>query len=162
MTGKFIKREIDFMAKAAEIARENVNSGRGGPFGAVIVLKDEIIGYGHNKVISNNDPTAHAEIEAIRNACSKINNFNLTGCEIYSSCEPCPMCFSAILWARLSRIYYSNSRWDAARIGFDDAEIYEEVEKKMSERKISMIHLPSDIAAIAFQEWDKKIDKIKY
>ncbi len=155
-------RESYFMAKAAEIARENVHSGRGGPFGAVIVLKDEVIGFGSNKVISDNDPTAHAEIEAIRSACAKIKNFNLTGCEIYSSCEPCPMCFSAILWARISRVYYSNSRWDAARIGFDDAEIYEEVGKKMNERKIPITLLHSDVAVLAFQEWDKKIDKIKY
>ena len=150
------------MAVAARISREKMNAGMGGPFGAVIVKDGKIIGSGFNRVTTDNDPTAHAEVVAIRNACQEIGNFNLSGAVIYTSCEPCPMCLSSIYWARLDKVYYANTRNDAANIGFDDAEIYDEVAKDIGERKIPMIHMADKEAAMAFEEWDKKEDKIRY
>ncbi len=151
-----------FMAEAARISREKMNAGEGGPFGAIIVKDGKIIGQGHNKVTTDNDPTAHAEVVAIRNACQTIGDFNLSGAEIYTSCEPCPMCLSSIYWARLDKVYYANTRDDAANIGFDDAEIYDEVAKDIGDRKIPMFHLADSEAAMAFKEWDNKEDKIRY
>lgn len=151
-----------FMAEAARISREKMNAGFGGPFGAVVVRDGEVIGVGHNKVTSDNDPTAHAEVVAIRDACKNIGDFNLSGAVIYTSCEPCPMCLASIYWARLDKVYYANTRWDAAKIGFDDAEIYDEVAKDTKDRKIPMIHLADDVATLAFDEWDKKEDKVRY
>jgi len=134
-----------------------------GPFGAVIVDKNgKIIGEGHNEVTINNDPTAHAEMVAIRRACSKINNFNLEGCIIYTSCEPCPMCLSACYWARLDKIYYSNTRKDAANIGFDDEYIYDEIKKNIEERKLPMIYYDNKLAKKVFEKWFDDKNNIRY
>ena len=151
----------EFMKIAIELSIESVNK-NGGPFGCVIVKDNKIIAKGSNKVTSTNDPTAHGEIVAIREACKKLNNFNLNGSELYSTCEPCPMCLSAIYWARISKIYYANTREDAQKIDFDDSFIYSEFEKKIEERKIPMIQMMRNEALKAFELWDKKTDKVKY
>jgi guanine deaminase len=150
-----------YMKKAIALSQKNIQSG-GGPFGAVIVKDGKIIGEGWNKVTANNDPTAHAEVEAIREACKNLSDFDLSGAEIYTSCEPCPMCLSAIYWARLSKIYYANTKKDAASIQFDDDFIYTEIPKPMSERKISMTQLMRDEAFEVFKQWEKSEIKIKY
>ena len=149
------------MKRAIELSIKSVNNG-GGPFGSVIVKGDKIIAEGSNKVTSNNDPTAHGEIVAIREACKKLNNFSLNGCELYSTCEPCPMCLSAIYWARIDKIYYANTREDARKIDFDDSLIYTELQKNINERKIPMIQIMRNEALEAFEMWDKKTDKVKY
>ena len=149
------------MKRAIELSVESVNNG-GGPFGSVIVKGDKIIAEGSNKVTSNNDPTAHGEIVAIREACKKLNNFSLNGCELYSTCEPCPMCLSAIYWARIDKIYYANTREDARKIDFDDSLIYTELQKNIDKRKIPMIQILRNEALKAFDLWDKKKDKVKY
>ena len=151
----------EFMKRAIELSVENVDKG-GGPFGSVIVKNNKIIAEGANKVTSTNDPTAHGEIVAIREACKKLNNFNLNGSELYSSCEPCPMCLSAIYWARISKIYFANSREDAQKIDFDDSLIYSELQKNINGRKIPMIQMMRNEALRAFELWNKKIDKVKY
>ena len=151
----------EFMKMAIELSIESVNK-NGGPFGCVIVKNNKVIAKGSNKVTSTNDPTAHGEIVAIREACKKLNNFNLNGSELYSTCEPCPMCLSAIYWARISKIYYGNTREDAQKIDFDDSFIYSEFEKKVKERKIPMIQMMRNEALKAFELWDKKKDKVKY
>jgi guanine deaminase len=156
------EQHAKFMAEAAKISRDKMNAGFGGPFGAVVVKDGEVIGTGFNKVTTDNDPTAHAEVVAIRDACANIGDFNLSGAVIYTSCEPCPMCLSSIYWARLDKVYYANTRWDAAKIGFDDAEIYDEVAKDIEDRKIPMVHLTDDVATLAFDEWGKKEDKVQY
>ena len=135
----------------------------GGPFAAVIMDKTgKIIGEGHNEVTVNNDPTAHAEIVAIRRACANIDNFSLEGCTIYTSCEPCPMCLSACYWARLDKIYYANTREDAANIGFDDEHIYEEVKKKKEDRKIPIVSCDNTVAKEIFRRWFENTNSIKY
>ena len=149
------------MARAIELSIESVNTG-GGPFGSVIVKDDKIVAEGSNKVTLNNDPTAHGEVVAIRQACKNINNFNLHGYELYSTCEPCPMCLSAIYWARIDKIYYANTRDDAQKIDFDDSFIYSEFQKNINKRKISMTQIMRNEALKAFELWDKKTDKIKY
>ena len=151
----------EFMKRAIELSVESVNNG-GGPFGSIIVKDDKIIAEGSNKVTSNNDPTAHGEIVAIREACIKLNNFSLNGCELYSTCEPCPMCLSAIYWARIDKIYYANTREDARKIDFDDSLIYTELQKNIDKRKIPMIQMMRNEALKAFEMWDKKTDKVKY
>ena len=151
----------EFMKRAIELSVESVNNG-GGPFGSVIVKDKKIIAEGSNKVTSNNDPTAHGEIVAIREACKKLNNFSLNECELYSTCEPCPMCLSAIYWARIEKIYYGNTREDARKIDFDDSLIYTELQKNIDKRKISMIQIMRNEALKAFELWDKKKDKVKY
>ncbi len=151
----------DFMRKAISMATENVKNG-GGPFGAVIVKDNEIIATGVNRVTASNDPTAHAEVSAIRNACNKLNTFDLTGCEIYTSCEPCPMCLGAIYWARLSKIYYGNNKQDAAHIGFDDDFIYNELDRSIDQRNIPTSQLLNDEAISTFKLWESTEDKIKY
>ena len=151
----------EFMKRAIELSIKSVNNG-GGPFGSVIVKGDKIIAEGSNKVTSNNDPTAHGEIVAIREACKKLNNFSLNGCELYSTCEPCPMCLSAIYWARIDKIYYANTREDARKIDFDDSLIYTELQKNIDKRKIPMIQILRNEALKAFELWDKKKDKVKY
>jgi len=151
----------EFMKRAIELSVESVNNG-GGPFGSVIVKDDKIIAEGSNKVTSNNDPTAHGEIVAIRAACKKLNNFSLNECELYSTCEPCPMCLSAIYWARIEKIYYANTRDDARKIDFDDSLIYTELQKNIDKRKISMIQIMRNEALKAFELWNKKKDKVKY
>ena len=150
-----------FMLRAIALSIESVKTG-GGPFGSIIVKDDKIISEGFNKVTSTNDPTAHGEIVAIRDACKKLNNFNLKGNELYSTCEPCPMCLSAIYWARIDKIYYANTREDARKIDFDDSLIYSEFKKNINERKIPMIQMMRNEALKAFELWDKKTDKIKY
>ena len=151
----------EFMKRAIELSIKSVNNG-GGPFGSVIVKGDKIIAEGSNKVTSNNDPTAHGEIVAVREACKKLNNFSLNGCELYSTCEPCPMCLSAIYWARIDKIYYANTREDARKIDFDDSLIYTELQKNIDKRKIPMIQMMRNEALKAFEMWDKKTDKVKY
>ena len=150
-----------FMLRAIELSIKSAKS-KGGPFGCVIVKDNKIIAEGHNQVTANNDPTAHAEIVAIRNACAKLNNFFLKGCDLYTSCEPCPMCLSAIYWSHLDNIYYANTRMDAKDIDFDDSFIYLEIPKKISDRKIKMTQMLRDDALKAFEIWSKKTDKIKY
>ena len=150
-----------FMARAIELSIKSANT-IGGPFGSVIVKDDKIIAEGSNKVTSSNDPTAQGEIVAIREACKNLNTFDLSGCEIYTSCEPCPMCLSAIYWSRLDKIYYANTREDAKNIDFDDSFIYSEIPKKIDDRKIKMVQMLRDEALKAFEIWDKKVDKIKY
>ena len=150
-----------FMKRAIELSIESVNKS-GGPFGCVIVKDDKIVGEGSNKVTSTNDPTAHGEIVAIRDACKKLNNFNLKGSELYSTCEPCPMCLSAIYWTRIDKIYYANTREDAQKIDFDDSLIYSELKKNITERRIPMIQMMRSDALKAFELWDKKKDKVKY
>jgi len=151
----------EFMKRAIELSIESVNKG-GGPFGCVIVKDEKIVSEGSNKVTSTNDPTAHGEIVAIREACKKINNFSLNGCELYSTCEPCPMCLSAIYWARIDKIYYANTRKDAQKIDFDDSLIYSEFQKNIDKRKIPMVQMMRNEALKAFELWDKKTDKVKY
>jgi guanine deaminase len=151
-----------FMARAIQLSIENVQSGRGGPFGAVIVKDGSIIAEGTNQVTSANDPTAHAEVLAIREACKTLRAIDLTSCEIYTSCEPCPMCLGAIYWAHLSRVYYANTDVDAAKIGFDDSRIYGEFARPRSNRKIPMIQVMHDEALAGFRAWQEKPDKITY
>jgi guanine deaminase len=151
-----------FMARALALSLENVLSGRGGPFGAVIVRGGEIIAEGVNCVTATNDPTAHAEMVAIREACRKLQSFELAECEVYTSCEPCPMCLGAIYWARPARVYFANSAADAAQAGFDDAFIYQELSAPQAGRKIPMIQLRHDEALAAFRAWREKSDKIRY
>src|SRR6202051_3852669 len=151
-----------FMARAIQLAIDNVRSGQGGPFGAVIVKDGAIIAEGANQVTATNDPTAHAEVVAIRDACRKLAVFDLEGCEIYSSCEPCPMCLGAIYWSRLSRIYFANADEDASKIGFDDSLIYRELAQPHSKRKIPMIQMMREEALAAFRAWENKSNKIEY
>ena len=151
----------NFMTRAIELSLASVRS-NGGPFGCVIVKNNKIIAEGSNKVTIINDPTAHAEIVTIRQACKALNNFNLEGTEIYTSCEPCPMCLSAIYWSHIDKIYYGNTRLDAAKIGFDDNYIYNELSKKKSQRKIPMQQINQEDAIKVFKEWELKPDKIKY
>jgi guanine deaminase len=151
-----------FMARAIQLSIENVRSGRGGPFGAVVVLQGEILAEAANSVTLRNDPTAHAEILAIREACAKLKTFELRGCEIYTSCEPCPMCLGAIYWARPERIFYANTVEDAARTGFDDSLIYREIPRLRSERKIPMLQMMHEAALEAFSVWAALPNKTPY
>ena len=150
-----------FMQRAIELSIESINSG-GGPFGSVIVKDEKIISEGMNRVTVDNDPTSHGEIVAIRNACKKLNTFNLSNCYLYSSCEPCPMCMSAIYWSRIGKVYYANTRNDAKKINFDDSLIYSEIPKKNEDKKILMKQIMRNEALKAFDLWDKKTDKIEY
>ena len=151
-----------FMRRAIALAEEKMRANLGGPFGAVIVRDGTIVAEGFNKVTSSNDPTAHAEIVAIRGACQALDTFSLTGCDIYTTCEPCPMCLAAIYWARLDTVYFGNTRQDAARIGFDDDHIYREIPLPLDRRALPMRRLLAAEAASAFDEWDRKPDKISY
>lgn len=151
-----------FMHEAAELARENILQGRGGPFGAVVVREGKIVGRGTNLVTSTNDPTAHAEVTAIRHACQELKTFTLAGCEIYTSCEPCPMCLAAIYWARLDQIFFANTRHDAARIGFDDNHLYHEMTLALDQRSTPITLIASPSAASTFDLWDAKTDKVPY
>ena len=155
-----MKRE-EFMARAIALSLENVLLG-GGPFGAGVVKDGKIIAEGVNRVTANNDPTAHAEVTAIREACKKLGTFELTDCDIYTSCEPCPMCLGAIYWARPAALYYGNNAADAARIGFDDSFIYEEIARPLASRKIQTVRMMPEKAIEAFQAWDAKRDKAAY
>lgn len=151
-----------FMARAIQLSIEGMQSGRGGPFGAVIVKDGAIVAEGANQVTSTNDPTAHAEVLAIRQACAKLGAFELKDCELYTSCEPCPMCLGAIYWARLSRIYFANTAEDAAKIGFDDSFIYDELKQPHSNRQIPTIQMMHEEALAGFRAWEAKSDKITY
>ncbi|MCU1309969.1 MAG: tRNA-specific adenosine deaminase [Candidatus Angelobacter sp.] len=151
-----------FMAEAIALSLKNVREGNGGPFAAVIVKDGRIIARGLNRVTSTNDPTAHAEVVAIREACAALKSFQLTGCEIYSSCEPCPMCLAAIYWARPSKVFFGNSKEDAAAAGFDDSFIYKEIALAGERRKIPLVQLMRDEAIRAFQEWAKSPMKVEY
>jgi guanine deaminase len=164
MTQKFVtgERELHFMQEAVKLAREGMNRGSGGPFGCIVVKADNIIGLGYNQVVATHDPTAHAEIIAIRDACRHLNNFQLTDCEIYTTCEPCPMCLGAIYWARPAIIYYANKREDAAHAGFDDDFIYREIGLLMSERKIPMIGVGRESALSLFEDWRLLENKTLY
>ena len=152
----------DYMREAIRLAETGMRGGRGGPFGCVIVRKGEIVGRGHNRVTSANDPTAHAEVVAIREACAALETFQLADCTLYTSCEPCPMCLSAIYWARIPEVYYANTRQDAAAIGFDDDFIYQQVPLPPEKRAITMRPLLRDEAQATFRGWAGKTDKVKY
>ena len=151
-----------FMARAIQLSVENVRSGQGGPFGAVIVKNGSIVAEGVNRVTSHNDPTAHAEVVAIRDACARLNTFTLNDCEIYTSCEPCPMCLGAIYWAHLARIYFGTDAANASRFGFDDSFIYREFAQPLPARTIPMIQMMSEEALAAFEAWQEKPNKIAY
>jgi guanine deaminase len=151
-----------FMQRAVAIALEKMRANDGGPFGAVIVRDGEIIAEGWNRVTSTNDPTAHAEVVAIRKACERLGSFNLTDCEIYANCEPCPMCLGAIYWARLRRIYYANTRVEAANIGFDDDFIYREIGHDPAKRSIPAVQLVTEGAERPFAEWATSPEKTRY
>jgi guanine deaminase len=154
--------EQNFMNKATQLAVDNVTSGLGGPFGALVVKDGQIIGTGQNKVTSSNDPTAHAEVQAIREACNHLNSFQLTGCVIYTSCEPCPMCIGAIYWARPDAVYYASTKEDAASIGFDDRFIYEEIALPMNKRSISIKQVVTNESMNPFKLWASSVNKIEY
>src|SRR5262245_52171400 len=157
-----MSQQDDWMRRAVAISAEKMRAGCGGPFGAVIVHDNKIVAEGFNQVTSANDPTAHAEIVAIRAACRALGTFSLAGCDIYTSCEPCPMCLAAIYWSRIDRVYYANTRADAAAIGFDDDHLYREVAKDLGDREMPFIRLDSVEAARVFREWVEKPDKIPY
>jgi guanine deaminase len=152
----------DFLREAIRLSIENVESGRGGPFGAVVVLQGEIIGRGTNLVTATNDPTAHAEVVAIRRACQHRQNFSLDQCAIYTSCEPCPLCLAAIYWSRMERIYFAATCDDAAQAGFDDRVIYDELAKPISARQIPAINLLREEATVAFTAWGRQARRIEY
>ena len=157
-----IDQQKKFMREAIRLSMENVQSGNGGPFGTIIVKNGKIIATGVNEVTKSNDPTAHAEMIAIRNACEKLNSFQLDGCDIYCSCEPCPMCLGAIYWARPKSIYFANSKKDAAEINFDDNFIYQEIKLPIHERKLTITQLLRDEAQFVFLQWQESENKIEY
>lgn len=152
----------EFMRQAIQLATENVVSGKGGPFGAVIVKDGKVVAAGANQVTAANDPTAHAEVTAIRNACAALGTYQLQGCDIYTSCEPCPMCLMAIYWAHCRAIFYGNSSADAAKAGFDDAKLYEEVKKPLAERSIPLERMMPEQAWESFAAWEKSPFKVDY
>ncbi|HJW28887.1 MAG TPA: nucleoside deaminase [Saprospiraceae bacterium] len=154
--------ETRFMQEAFQVAREGMDRSEGGPFGCVIVKNGVIIGRGHNRVIATNDPTAHAEVEAIREACRTLQSFQLEGCEIYTTCEPCPMCLGAIYWARPSKVYYASTRMDAAQIGFDDKFIYDQLLLEVAYRSMPMEQILLAEGKLLFREWLDKGDKAMY
>ena len=151
-----------FMVKVIELSLENARDGKGGPFAALVVRDGNIVGIGTNLVAASNDPTAHAEIVAIREACTLLKTFQLTGCDVYSNCEPCPMCLGALYWARPSRIFYAATRQDAADIGFNDALIYDQLKLPVSDRSLPMSQMMREEALEAFRYWKQKPDKIAY
>ncbi len=156
------EREKRFLERAIELSRLGMENGEGGPFGCVIVQDDEIVGEGSNMVTSSKDPTAHAEVVAIRAACKQLNAYQLTNCELYSSCEPCPMCLGAIYWARPRKVIFANTREDAAAIEFDDDHIYREIILKIADRKIPFFHHPHPVAKKVFEDWKNLGDKKEY
>jgi guanine deaminase len=158
----FTERDKLFLERAIELSRKGMQEGHGGPFGCVVVKGDDIAGEGYNMVTSSNDPTAHAEVVAIRNACRQLNTYQLTDCEIYTSCEPCPMCLGAIYWARPQRVIFANTKQDAAAIEFDDDFIYKEINTVMNERRIPFIHFPHLLAIEVFNEWKIREGKKRY
>ena len=157
-----MQSENSFMQMAIGLATENVRTGAGGPFGAVLVRNGEIVATGVNQVTAANDPTAHAEVNAIREACRALGTFQLTGCVLYTSCEPCPMCLGAVYWSRLDAVYYGNSCHDAAEAGFDDSHIYDEMKIPRHERKVPMLRLLPETAIESFRLWQQHQTKIAY
>ena len=151
-----------FMRRAIELSLDNVRAGRGGPFAAIVVKDGRVVGEGTNLVTSTNDPTAHAEVVAIREACAALGTFDLGGCDVFTTCEPCPMCLGAIYWARPARVFFGNSAADAAAIGFDDAEIYEQLAVPHAQRRIPMVQVMRDEALRAFRAWREKGDRVEY
>ena len=151
-----------FMAAAIALSKQAIREGRGGPYGAVVVKDGVIVGRGMNEVTSVNDPTAHAEMTAIRQACEQLGSWNLAGCELYTSCEPCPMCLGAIYWARVDKIYYGNTKEVAARFGFNSQYFYDEVAKAREDRQIAMVLLMPEDAITAFEEWEQQRDRQSY
>lgn len=158
---KLTQADREFMQQAIELSKENVLNG-GGPFGAVIVRDGAVIATGTNRVTANNDPTAHAEVNAIRSACAKEGTFKLEGCTCYTSCEPCPMCLAALYWAGVERIFYGNTKDDAKAINFDDSFIYDEIAKPYAKRAIPIINIMREEAISAFKMWEKSEDKVEY
>lgn len=156
------EKDIQYLLQAIELAHEGVENGRGGPFGCVIVRNGEVVGKGCNGVTSTNDPTAHAEIMAIRDACQRIGDYQLPDCDVYASCEPCPMCLGALYWARPRRVIYAATRHEAAEAGFDDAFIYREIHLSGEERRIPFVHQPVDAARELFELWREKGNKKLY
>ena len=156
------ERDAFFMKRAIALAEKGMNSNEGGPFGAVIVKDNKIIAEGNNNVTSTNDPTAHAEVIAIRKACEKLNTFQLEDCTIYTSCEPCPMCLGAIYWARPKKVFYACNKNDAAQIDFDDQFIYDEIDKPIGKRNIPFVRLLQDEGRVVFKKWAEKEDKTEY
>jgi guanine deaminase len=154
--------ENPFMARAIELAIENVRSGRGGPFAALVVKDGRIVGEGTNRVTASNDPTAHAEVVAIRAACEAMGTFQLDGCDVYTTCEPCPMCLGAIYWARPARVYFACTAADAATAGFDDAFIYQQLRMPLAERKIPFLEIMREESLACFRAWADKKDRIDY
>jgi guanine deaminase len=152
----------DWMQEAIDLSIAGVTKGEGGPFGAIVVKDGKIVGRGNNKVTTSNDPTAHAEVVAIRDACANLGTFQLQGCVVYTSCEPCPMCLGAIYWARPDRVYFACTKADAAASGFDDQFIYDEIEKGFGDRKIPFAQVGQEQALEAFRLWDAKTDKVEY
>ena len=161
MKNSITEKDREFLRQACRLAEENIDRG-GGPFGAVIVKDGEVLSQGANSVTIDNDPTAHAEVNAIRSACAKTGSFKLDGCVVYSSCEPCPMCLSALYWAGVSRIYFGNTKTDAKNINFDDSFIYDEIDKLPEARLIPCVRIDEPEAIKAFQKWENKSDKIEY
>jgi len=155
-------KEQEFMKEAIRLAIDNVHERNGGPFGAVVVKDGKIIARGYNQVTVNNDPTAHAEVVVIREACKVLNSFQLEGCEIYTSCEPCPMCLGAIYWARPAKVYYASTKRDAAEIHFDDAFIYQEIELDLEKRSLPFVQMMRKESLVAFEAWKNKIGKVEY
>lgn len=156
------EQDKTFMQRAIALSLEGMQSNEGGPFGAIVVKDGKIVAEGNNQVTSSNDPTAHAEVVAIRNACKALNTFQLTGCIVYTSCEPCPMCLGAIYWARPDKLFYACTKQDAARIGFDDDFIYKELDLDISERSIETIQLMNKEGNVVFDKWAAKTDKVEY
>jgi tRNA(Arg) A34 adenosine deaminase TadA len=151
-----------FLKRAIQLAEEGMDKGEGGPFGAVIVKNGEIVAEANNKVTSNNDPTAHAEVVAIREACEKLQDFQLKDCVLYTSCEPCPMCLGAIYWARFKKVFYALNRKDAAKIGFDDQFVYDEIAREMDDRKIPFVNMMREEGLPVFEKWEEKGNRINY
>ena len=157
-----MNKHEEYMSEAVKAALKGMSNNEGGPFGCIVVKDGEIIGRGNNKVTSTNDPTAHAEVTAIRDACKNIGSFQLDGCIIYTSCEPCPMCLGAIYWARPKAVFYGCGKVDAAKIDFDDQFIYEELDKKIGDRSIKFFQILQKEAQVVFNEWDTKVGKTEY
>lgn len=157
-----MSEHADFLKQAIKLSAQNVAKNAGGPFGAIIVKGGKIVGRGVNKVTSSNDPTAHAEVVAIRKASKKLRSFELKGCILYTSCEPCPMCLAAAYWARLDAVYFANNRSDAAAIGFSDADIYEEIKRDLIDRYLPIHEIKLEEAAEVFRNWEKSPAKISY
>ena len=162
MMSATIQPEAKFMRMAIALATENVRSGKGGPFGAVVVRNGEVLSAMANTVTSTNDPTAHAEVNAIRSACARLGTFQLDGCDVYTSCEPCPMCLAALYWSRCRAIFYGNTAQDAAAAGFDDSFLYDEVKRPISERRIPIAQVLGDEAIASFEAWTRSTERIDY